>query len=948
MGRLGDDLNPAEAIYEIITNVDWGCNYTVDRIDIESLVDLGITCEREELGISMLMTEIQQARVYINNIMTHINAVYYDNPSTGKLTFKCIRNDFDHTKLKRFDTTNCQDMEFTRLDWSQVTSSLSVKFTEADDRYNTSELFVNDLANRLITGSYTTTQIDGSYYTTPVNARFMAHTQLLSAGYPLAAISFSCNREGFDVTIGDPIIITWKPYGINTQIYRVTNVDYSNLTSELIKITAVEDVFSFDKTEYVYSGTPHWNDPEENPWDVARKLYLEMPYELTFSLNTELVAFAARPSNYTVYWDIWRWIGTNYVMTAKSSTWSIVGKMVYGFEEKFETDADGFEILPVGVDTELEIDNKITAINNNPNIYNNKSTLNLIVVDDEIMSYNSIEKLASGNYQLKGVMRGLYDTVPKRHSSESIVYFMDYHLDVNGNKPVALQGYTSDEQLEIKTESRTMQNPFDINDLDFMTTKRRSEAPSIMANLKFGADMFIETEYSYHINEHPNFANDILFTFTGRNKFSNFQILEQTDENNNITVSADTKNVISTHCNNITFETKYEALKSSFASSQDLYLVGDGLTYATGGWTWETTAQANLINYNVYITNLSQPTLNTSTALANFDAFVVANSPTACLLWLGADDLLTGNQAIISQSKIDFYDMVMKCLSNDIIPIVVLYTPTLEQLQELYNQQYTSVLPQTLQTIFTDYYNYCSTLAITRDIKVLTPMEILKTSNGNIDLSMYSYDKYHFSYNGAQRVGDYISSSIEYIFTNMNITSMRYKWSEFCKNMINNVSIVNDVEIEVKTYDEKLDLYSYDMYLKTFRYYMPRMIGIVTSVNAVQSFANQVSSLPYILINQSNYTPQLTVPYYECGLIFVGTQTSSTNGIIGQDGLNYDITSPIVYRIDGYDINTGTAIIHQIDLEEYYIFRSNYNTYQNNAVDCWQYRNNSWNTYIPY
>ena len=72
--------------------------------------------------------------------MTHINAIHFANPRTGQLTFRCIRNDFDPTTLKVFDVSNCQDMEFTRVDWSGVISTMSAKFTNAEDKYNESEI----------------------------------------------------------------------------------------------------------------------------------------------------------------------------------------------------------------------------------------------------------------------------------------------------------------------------------------------------------------------------------------------------------------------------------------------------------------------------------------------------------------------------------------------------------------------------------------------------------------------------------------------------------------------------------------------------------------------------------------------------------------------------------------------------------------------------------------
>ena len=184
LGRIGDDCNPAEVICEILINSNWGCNYdaSLDVIDVDSLLMLGATCEEEGLGISCLITNTAQAYEYINKILTHINAVKYDSNVTGKLTFKMIRGDYDVSKLKVFNPTNCESLEFTRLDWSETSSSVSVNFTLADNKYVDAQLVVSDVANPLITGLFSEFNIDGSYFTLAKNARVMAQTQLLLTG----------------------------------------------------------------------------------------------------------------------------------------------------------------------------------------------------------------------------------------------------------------------------------------------------------------------------------------------------------------------------------------------------------------------------------------------------------------------------------------------------------------------------------------------------------------------------------------------------------------------------------------------------------------------------------------------------------------------------------------------------------------------------------------------
>lgn len=557
--KIGEDLNPAEAIYEILKNEYWGCNYQEDRIDIESLIDLGITCEQEGIGVSCLINRVSQANEYITKILDHVNGVKYDNPTTGKLCFRLIRNDYDINKIKSFDISNCESCEFSRLDWSETTSAISMNFTDADNKYDTGQFLQTDISNRLITGSYTEKQVDGTYFTTTTNARWLAQTSLLSAGYPLAAVNLVTNRYAYTVTIGEPIKVSWEPYGISKMVFRVTDIDYATLKDGRISITAMEDVFGFDKLDYDFSSTPMWTDPEREPFDIARYLFMEEPYELSLSLDTYLYAYAAQPSNYTIYWDCWRYVSGNYSRTSQSSTWSTVGRMVYGYNEAYDFDPTGFEFRYVGTNGRELVDNKVNAIDADPYTYNRNSSLNLVVVDNEIMSYDSIVKLPNGNYQMKGVVRGVYDTIPKSHTAESIMYFIEYRMNVNGSGVIAHQGNTKEEQLELRTETADKVQDFDISLIENFYTTRRSEQPSIMANLKFGSDKGTETDYYYNIPTTQQMSYDLLFNFIGRNKFDVHGILEQTDNSTVINVNEDTQNVLNVSCNGVEFEYKWDA-----------------------------------------------------------------------------------------------------------------------------------------------------------------------------------------------------------------------------------------------------------------------------------------------------------------------------------------------------------------------------------------------------
>lgn len=286
---------------------------------------------------------------------------------------------------------------------------------------------------------------------------------------------------------------------------------------------------------------------------------MEDPYELSRSLDTMIFAYAAQPTEADVYWNVWREVNASFVKSTTSMLWSMVGRLTYGYLKGFDIDNIGFEFSILGANGEELIEQKLKKMEESPSTYTSTSGLNLVIIDDEIMSYDTIERLPNGHYQLKGIIRGIFDTLPETHTAESIVFFIENRQNIAGVGKSVASGNTTTERLELRTETRNVEQPFNISLVEEYTTTRRSEQPSIMANMMFGVDMGTETTYEYDYTSATIFSGNILFKFLGRNKYNNYGIISQVDSTTNVYVAEDTKNVIQTHCGIIDGEWKKDA-----------------------------------------------------------------------------------------------------------------------------------------------------------------------------------------------------------------------------------------------------------------------------------------------------------------------------------------------------------------------------------------------------
>jgi len=497
---IGLEANPAEVLYDIYTNADWALNEDTNDLDIDSLMALGQTCKDEELGISGQINDVIKSADLIDKIMTHINGVKYVEPTTGKLTFKLIRNDYDVKSLPVANTSNCVSCEFTRLDWSETVSTTSIQFTDSTNDYENSTIPYNDPANIKITDTVSTKSYEYPFFTVVKNVVAAAVREQTSNGYPLASVNIEANRTLSYLRIGSPFLLNWDIYGVANMVMRTTSVELGELNANSIKISAIEDVFGFNTQSYTTATGSGWNEIILYPTGVSIYGFKELPYELTKSRNTYVSALASRPTAITTLWNVWRkaqgW--TEFTTTNQTSVWSAIAELqvdVSDHAPNYFLRTNAASPVPSGLaDTVLEVTemgngNVIERLINaydylDPANYVNSEDIyafsTLVQIDDEIMLCRGISILPNGNYKLYSIIRGACDTVKTSHNKNSLVFFLrsDYMRNVTGETYVCKNGLYTTEQYNITTASVNETEDFDNTKIVTIETTDRSNRPS--------------------------------------------------------------------------------------------------------------------------------------------------------------------------------------------------------------------------------------------------------------------------------------------------------------------------------------------------------------------------------------------------------------------------------------------------------------------------------------
>lgn len=318
---IGTDMNPAHIIYETLTNHEFGIGIASSDIDTASFTYAADMLYTEGLGLSLFWNGEQDAEAFIDYILKHIDGVIYIKPSTGLFTLKLARADYVVGDLPILDTSNI--IRVDRLSQplpGELVSEVQVKYEDRETG-EAGSVNVHDIAIMEIQGGHSTPTVR-DYQGIPTGdlAAKIAARELRALATPLITCEITCNRQAWNLNIGDVFRLQYPPLGIADAVMRVASLDYGTLTDGKIVVEAIQDVFTAADTAISTPPATGWISPWNAPapcpasdvieapyWVVAREILGEMD-SLLADVNPEsglVLTMGSRPShdayNYAIY-----------------------------------------------------------------------------------------------------------------------------------------------------------------------------------------------------------------------------------------------------------------------------------------------------------------------------------------------------------------------------------------------------------------------------------------------------------------------------------------------------------------------------------------------------------------------------------------------------------------------------------------------------------------------
>lgn len=273
-------MNPAHIIYECLTNRDWGRGLDFTRLNVGSFTQAADYLHGESFGLCLRWVRRDSLKNFIQSVLDHIGGALYNDRSTGLITLKLIRFDYDADTLPVYDA----DTGLISVEEAPAAALGPMinecKITYRDPITNTDKtVTVQNLASiQASNGSFNSISKNFPGIPTPELALRVAQRELRSAAVGIRRFKLKFDRRAWRIAPASVIKIRDRSRGINDMIVRVGRIEGGTLLNSAITITAVNDVFSLPLNAYTVQPPP----PTKPTFKAkpAESAIFEMPYFL--------------------------------------------------------------------------------------------------------------------------------------------------------------------------------------------------------------------------------------------------------------------------------------------------------------------------------------------------------------------------------------------------------------------------------------------------------------------------------------------------------------------------------------------------------------------------------------------------------------------------------------------------------------------------------------------
>lgn len=251
--RIGLDANPADVIYHLLKDEfgKLGLDYTL--VDYTSFLACALTLYDEGHGYSRAIEEGSDGQTIIDEILTQIDGILYEDPSDGLAKLRLIRPDYDVATIRQINPDNCERIEdLAGGGWTNIPNKIRVVFTDRNGGYGEGSATAQNQANAVGQDGHVRELV--LYFPgvcTQALADEIAARELSARSRPLTKMRASVDRFFWNTVEGDAVMVNWPQYNIANMVCRVVKVGRGSADSNAITLELLQD-FAYVHRKIVY------------------------------------------------------------------------------------------------------------------------------------------------------------------------------------------------------------------------------------------------------------------------------------------------------------------------------------------------------------------------------------------------------------------------------------------------------------------------------------------------------------------------------------------------------------------------------------------------------------------------------------------------------------------------------------------------------------------------
>jgi hypothetical protein len=419
------DANAVLAIYDLLTNVDYGLGIPSANVDATNFQAAAVTLANEGLGISTQVDTPSSADSIIQEILRHIDGFLYVEPATGLWTIKLARADYNPATIPVLTVDQVLELpKFSRAQWWETINQVFVQYIDRAADFNVRTVQNHDLSNVVVTGEVRAETMEFKMLSNSGDAALIATRVLRAVAYPLSKLTLKVNRVAWQWRVGGVFKFTWTPLGITALIFRITRIGWGELLDGKISVECVEDVFGVAQATFQTPPASGWVNPSGAPLAPVFQRVYEVPYPLALVGSTVgilVFALCARQDGTPTDFQVWQNLGSGDTQTNDVLHFCPVGVLTAAYPAAtIARDTVGFTVGATGADLGELASTDATGL---------FVGTNLALIDEEIISWKTRTLNGDGSITVSDILRGVLDTVPADHATGAPVWFFSLSTD---------------------------------------------------------------------------------------------------------------------------------------------------------------------------------------------------------------------------------------------------------------------------------------------------------------------------------------------------------------------------------------------------------------------------------------------------------------------------------------------------------------------------------------